>query len=320
MRPRDRDEAERIDEVLTHFDSHTRALPGIQDPVCRTVFLEQILESIHRVEFIRRGVLYRGDEPRVLDSRRADPASDLFDPIKGAAIRAREGNHDDACWLIFLFTHFGKHLNTKYGLIRDVYGALGKGPIWDWARTSTDPEAFRRWLAAKQETLRFDGVARYFGNHRKYLSLDPDSPGGTGKAVVTYVGWISPHGNHATLFGRAAEAGAEDQRRAFDVLYRSMNVVASFGRTGRLDYLSMIGKLGLAAIQPGSTYMTGATGPLIGARLLFGEAADKAKPKHIDGWLVELEAALGLEMGMQIIEDALCNWQKRPAEFSPFRG
>ena len=127
-------------------------------------------------------------------------------------------------------------------------------------------------------------------------------------------------GNHGELFGHAAEITAHDQRRTFDYLYRSMQEVASFGRTGRLDYLTMIGKLELAAIEPGSTYMTGATGPLTGARLLFGAAAEVARPKQIDGWLVELEAALGLEMGMQILEDSLCNWQKSPAEFIPFRG
>jgi len=320
MRPRDKEEAERIDVVLADFHVQTRPLPGIQDPARRAAFLEQLLESIHRVDYIQRGVLYRGDEPRLLDARRADPTSDLFNPMKGAALRAREGNHDEACWLVFLFTHFGKHLRTEYRLVRDIYGCLGEGPIWDWVRTSTDPEAFREWLATKQDTLENDGVGRHFGNHRKYISLDPNSPSGTGQAIVTYVGWVSPHGNHAALFENAAEIAAQDQRRTFDYLYRSMNVVASFGRTGRLDYLTMLGKLGLAAIQPGSTFMTGATGPLTGAKLLFGDAAEMAKPKQIDGWLVELEAALGLEMGMQILEDSLCNWQKSPAKFIAFRG
>src|SRR4051812_2858211 len=121
MRLRDRAEAARIDAVLTNFHLNTRPLPGIQDPANRECFVEQVLESIHRVDFIRRGVLFRGNEPRVLDARRTDPTSDLFDPIKAAAIRAREGDHDEACWLIFLFTHFGMHLRTKYRLLRDVY-------------------------------------------------------------------------------------------------------------------------------------------------------------------------------------------------------
>jgi len=154
MRPRDQAEAARIDAVLTHFHRNIRPLPGIQSGARRTAFLEQILESIHRVQYIERGVLRRGDEERQLAAQRLDPNSDLFDPIKGAALRAREGDHDEACWLVFLFTHFGKNLRTGYRLARDVYGAAGKGPIWDWARVSANPEAFRKWLAANRETLR----------------------------------------------------------------------------------------------------------------------------------------------------------------------
>ena len=61
--------------------------------------------------------------------------------------------------------------------------------------------------------------------------------------------------------------------------------------------------------------MQGSTGPLKGARLLFGENATSAA---LDPRLVELGAELGV--GMQVIEDALCNWQKSPDRFVPFRG
>ena len=61
------------------------------------------------------------------------------------------------------------------------------------------------------------------------------------------------------------------QDQVFDYLYRSMDAVASFGRMAKFDYLTMVAKLGLAPIEPGSTYMPGATGPLSGARLLFGK-------------------------------------------------
>jgi hypothetical protein len=82
----------------------------------------------------------------------------------------------------------------------------------------------------------------------------------------------------------------------------------------------MIGKLGLAPIEPDSTYMSGATGPLNGARLLFlgSPTANGATPRQLDRWLVELEAQLGV--GMQVLEDSLCNWQKSPDDFRRFRG
>jgi hypothetical protein len=277
------------------------------------VFLEQLIESIHRVEYI---VVIR---QRDVSSRRADPNDDLFDPIKAAVLKSRQRNHDEACWLAFLSVHFGKNRRSGWRLARDVYGALGHCLLWDWQRTSSNVAGFRRWLEANQNRLRQDGIARAFGNHRKYQSLDANSANGTGAAIASYVAWVHSHATHAQLFQAAAVAAGHDRRRTFDNLYRSMRSVASFGRTARFDYLTMIGKLNLASIEPGSTYMTGSTGPLAGARLLFtGDAHSAVAPNQLDAWLVDLEAALGV--GMQVLEDSLCNWQKNPDRFVPFRG
>ena len=70
-------------------------------------------------------------------------------------------------------------------------------------------------------------------------------------------------------------------RATFDYLYGSMDDVVSFGRTAKFDYLTMVGKLQLAPIEPGSTYMQGATGPYQGALLLFGGNA-RAKLSQSD--------------------------------------
>ena len=81
----------------------------------------------------------------------------------------------------------------------------------------------------------------------------------------------------------------------------------------------MIGKMGLAPIEPGSTYLQGATGPLLGARLLFGgRPGAKIERTKLETWLVDLGAQLGV--GMQVLEDALYNWQKSPSRFQGFRG
>lgn len=118
-----------------------------------------------------------------------------------------------------------------------------------------------------------------------------------------------------------ADIAGDQPRLVFDWLYRSMlKSVASFARTGTFDYLTMLGKMQLANIEPGSTYMTGATGPLSGARLLFGDTSKSLKPATLDAWLVDLESHLNIAFGMQVLEDALCNWQKNPRVFLPFRG
>ena len=65
--------------------------------------------------------------------------------------------------------------------------------------------------------------------------------------------------------------------------------------------------------------MHGATGPLAGARLLFtGDEMASIGPADLDAWLIALDS--DLDVGMQVLEDALCNWQKSPLEFVPFRG
>ena len=253
---------------------------------------------------------------RKISGRRGDPNDELFDPVKAALLRHDGGDVEEAFWLVFLFVQFGKNARGGWRYAREIYGRLG-GPLrWDWTATSVDPSAFRQWLDAHQEDLKREGVPGGFGNHRKYESLDAYSPNGTGATVESYVRWVGPPRTHQQLMADALEEAAGDSRTAFYQLYKSMKNIARFGRTARFDYLTMIGKLGLAPIEPGSVFMVGATGPAEGARLLFG--ARKAKLRDFDEWLVELGAHLGV--GMQELEDALCNWQKSPEKFVPFRG
>jgi Alpha-glutamyl/putrescinyl thymine pyrophosphorylase clade 3 len=313
VRTKDTKLAGQLASALQSFQQQKLPLPGIRSSACRDALIEQIIESIHRIKYIE---LMR---KRDISPLRPNPTSDLFDPLKAAVFHQRQGNLDEAFWLVFLSVHFGKNRRTGWRLARDVYGALGTAPVWDWARASASPQTFRRWLAANRATLQGgDGVARHFGNHRKYQSLDAYSASGTGAAVETYVRWVGAPRTHSQLIRDAQNAVGTDLRKVFDYLYKSMRAVASFGRTAKFDYLTMIGKLDLAPIEPGSTYMVGATGPLTGARLLFGQP--KAGAADLDSKLVQLDAYLKLRFGMQVLEDGLCNWQKSPAKFVPFRG
>lgn len=309
MRPRDREVARQLDAGMLAFEQYVRPLPGISDPTSRSAFREQLLESIHRVAFVKK------IQQRKLSRRRCDPSDELFDPLKAAILHRRDGDIEEAFWLVFLFVHFGKHGRAGWRYAREVYGRLGEGGRWDWPRTSAATDRFRIWLHNHRGELERDGVPRGFGNHRKYESLDALSARGTGAAVETYVTWVAPPRTHKELMDDAYERAGGNRRRAFDVLYQSMNAVASFGRTARFDYLTMVGKLGLALIEPGSTYLHGSTGPGKGARLLFGV---RERDADLDEWLLDLDRQLNV--GMQVLEDALCNWQKSPGEFVPFRG
>ena len=313
MRPGDRQLFQRIDLALISFHQEQRQLPGIRESAARHAFLEQVLESSGRVRYIE---VMRG---RRVSCRCSDPTDAMFDPLKAALLHQHEGTIDEAFWLVFLFVHFGKHARTGYRYAREVYGRCGESGLWDWATVSGDPGGFREWLDAHQGALRPRGG---FGNHRKRESLNAYSRRGTGSAVETYVRWVAPPRTHQQIVDRVVRQANGEPREAFDTLYESMNTVVTFGRTARFDYFSMIGKLGLAPIEPGSTYMKGSTGPIYGARLLFGGSKEaNLNAGELEQWIVDLEAHLNLgRFGMQVIEDALCNWQKSPDNFIPFRG
>lgn len=313
MRPRDRELAQQLEAGLLSFDQQRLPLPGISDSKVREVLIEQLLESVHRVTYVSM------IRQRNISERRADPNNELFDPLKAAMLHQRQGRIEEAFWMVFLFVHFGKHARAGWRYAREIYGRLGDAVRWDWVNTSADAASFREWLGAHQDELKRNGIPRGFGNHRKYQSLDAYSVNGTGAAVESYVNWVGPPRTHQELMEQACQQAEGDPRKAFDHLYLSMGAVVSFGRTARFDYLTMLAKLGLAHIEPGSTYVMGAIGPLMGARLLFGgEKTAALRPADLEAWLAELDTQL--QVGMQILEDALCNWQKSPGRFKPFRG
>lgn len=311
MRARDRARGRELDAALVAFNRQSHPLPGINNSARREALVEQLIESIRRVTYIE--VI----QNHGISELRADGASDIFDPLRAAALRREQGELDDAFWLVFLSVHFGKHRRAGWRLAGDVYGCLGVRRPWNWERISSDVAGFGRWIGAHQEDLKRDGVV-YFGNHRKYETLKPESYRGTASVFESYVNWIHPPRTHIELVQAGVDEVGNDPRDLFDYLYRSMNVL-SFGRTAKFDYLTMLGKLGLARIEPGTPYLHGSTGPVKGARLLFGpNQGAPVREEVLDARLVEL--GNHLHVGMQVIEDALCNWQKHPNRFVPFRG
>lgn len=299
-----------MSHALVRFAADDHPLPGLRDAAHRESFVEQLVESLRRIEYVHL------IERKHHGQERGDPSSELFDPLRAAVLAKRRGDFDEACWLVFLAIHCGKNLRCGWRLARLIYA--GGGRSWTWARVSAHPAEFSRWLAGHEAQLRPDG--RYgFGNHRKYETLDPQSARGTGYVVESYVRWVMVHGGHAGLLRHASDEAGGNPALAFDHLYHGINAVMSFGRMAKFDYLTMLSKLGLAEIEPGIPYMSGATGPVRGARLLFGARGGRPIPvRELD----RLTALLGrrLGAGMQAMEDSICNWQKSPGRFRPFRG
>lgn len=303
---------ETLSHRLLEFHRDVLPLPGVLGQNSASTRLEtltlQLVDSYRRVDHVAN-LRTRATK---LGRNCTDPVHDSFDPLKAAIRFQAEGLVEEAFWMVFLYVHFGKHPKSGWHYARTIYGQY-EDYRWNWGRVSTDVRGFRSWLYAHQDYFKCCYNLHGFGNHRKYESLDAYSNNGTGAVVQSYVNWIGPPRTHEQLVDKFIAEANGDPSEAFDALYHTMDCVCRFGRLARFDYLCMIGKLGLAAITPGTTYLKGASGPLRGARLLFGCGFTV---QELEEHLCELGVVLGL--GMQVLEDALCNWQKNPDEYQHY--
>jgi hypothetical protein len=246
-----------------------------------------------------------------MGSSRANPHHVNFDAERAVAYHVQNGNLEEAAWLVFLMTHFAKPAGSGWKRLIDVYGGLGT-ILWNWQTVRANPVAFKTWIAANWQQ-----VGGKFGNHRKYETLRPTASRSFGAILDSYIAWIGPQG-HVAHFGNTVRQTGNNPHTIFDTLYQEMNVL-SFGRLAKFDYLSTLGRYGIAPISAGSAYLDDATGPAAGACLLFdGNSNSGTKAAVLQTYMDELDGSLSV--GMTAMEDAICNWQKSPRYFVHFRG
>jgi hypothetical protein len=301
-----------LEQRLSGFEAVDGALNGVADPQHRSTFIEQVIDSVQRERYFHQ-LAARSYGPEVADPGRPE----AFHPVKAAVLHHRAGRFDEACWFLFLYVHFGKHRSAGWNWPRLVYGRFGSvaAEWWTWDAVFSDPLAFQYWLDASGPALRAEPGG--FGNHRKYLSLDAWSPTQTGAAVHGITAEIAAGGGtHQAWLGGLASA---DPEVTFDRVMQAVRRVPSFGRTAGFDYVTTLARLGFVTARAPHTYMSGATGPLSGTRLLFSASAGPGmSAREAQAALVRLADAL--QVGPEVLEDAVCNWQKDPARYVRFSG
>jgi hypothetical protein len=302
-RIKDQEKTEKLSGLLDEFSKDALPLVGLTTDARKEVLVAQIVDSIRRIEYLN-AVSVRSKSPNL-----HTPYSDSFDPFGGAAVLHKAGQTDEAYWLVYLATHFGKHKTDGWNLTEDIYGRLGQGSVWDWATVSQAPLALGQWLATVHPAQTRIGRSRRFGNHRKFETLKA-GPKGTGHAVATYIDWVAAHGSHDAMIKSVQAQVGQNPQEVFGFLYKDLDNVAKLGRLGKFDLLCNWSNLMIAPIFPDKAYIAGSTGPKAGARLLFGNGLG----------LRALECACSklsthLDVSPQVIEDSLCNWQKSPAKY-----
>lgn len=295
---------------LADFEAEQGDLPGIETDDARETLVAQIISSLRRIEFVHRLTTAKISEHRV------NPHDALFDPFKGAALLGRHGQIDEAVWLTFVGTQFGKHVIDGWKLASNVMGSFSKGPIWTKATYLGDKDGFDEMLQQNARTLDDWRSAGRYSNHRQYESRKPQH---LSKVFASFSAWQDEFGGFREKLQNIHQNRGQNPEEAFDGLFKSFSKVYGFGRLGTFDFLTMLGKLELAPISPGSVYLRGATGPLAGAKLLFfGSRNYPMSAANLEPKVDMLDDYL--QVGKQVIEDSLCNWQKSPRQFVYFKG
>jgi|GEM_PF-190365 len=298
-----------IDKFKTLKKSGTAGqLPGLSSAARIEALARHIVDSISQIDY------YHTFRRKSYSHNIIDPTQSHFDPLKAAVMQKRSGNIDEACWLVFLATHCGKHGKNGWSLTQKIYSGGKAGPLWDWSAISANPGAFRDWLLENQDYL----SGEKFSNHRKFQNVKLNCKRDMAETFRTYVAWIKNNGGWQAMLDKQKGKGPKE---LFQDLYHDMrrHHIKEFGRLGRFDYLTMLGDLGIVPIEPDSLYLQDSKndkrGPLKGARLLFdGNAKSKVPAKELEERITELNKYFDLPM--QVWEDALCNWQKNPDDYS----
>lgn len=302
--------------ALNNYENNNSKLIGLQSQAHYQTLSKQLIDSVRRIEYIS------AIGKRNISNLRRNPHSSMFDPLRAAWLFIADGDINEACWLIFLSTHFGKHKKYGWKLCADIYGGLGT-TIWTWDKVTSDYLSFETWFKTASLEMSREKETRRFGNHRKYESLRYDAKRPTHKVIQSYIQWIGGTNDHEARFLEAsAQLETCNPHVLFDNLYRSMKSVLSFGRTAKFDYLTMLAKFNIVDIDPLTLYLGGATGPKKGTNLLFyGKLSSNDSVNTLNNKINDLAQELPIgRLSSQVLEDALCNWQKSPDKYIYFGG
>jgi hypothetical protein len=309
------DEIEKLKVQLT-ANKTKLGLTGLDKQEKTENLAKQLLDSMRRVEYITYicTKTYTGNS--------ISPYSPIFDPYKLISNLIKIENHEEAYWLCFLTTYCGKNLKYGWSSLRTIYGGDKDTGVNNWQHATNNKAQFLNWLDDKCPSIKTE-----FGNHRKYETFKPTKGKGPRDVINSYLSLIesgsgSTTSSQVAFFKKCETTYGNDPEDLFDALYKKeASKILRFGRLSKFDYLTLLRKVGLIKIEPPEAYIGSSTGPKSGMSLLFLNNANISKPAS---WhKLKMNELKILDLGpikMQVLEDAICNWQKAPCIYKYFRG
>lgn len=306
--------------IITHLERATQLYQALQDyeqsthafsqPSQRqlTAFANHLVASERQAQYLTALAKRTLVTPTYWSTQRANPNSAFFDPVK-AILYWQNFDIAESLWLAFLLIHVGDspHLQlqdncqSQWQYLRLLYGNFSGAdqpnkPLLSWATMTVNPQVVVEWVRECQSNQ----ISFKFGKHRKYESIKQ-----LPQVVDSYGHWLADIGGVANLTNRAMQQDLSNEQR-FAHWYKTLNIYR-FGRLAKFEFLSLLGYLKVLPIKADHCYLTKATGPKRGAKLLFGHYITDLQLERL---AVQTAEAIGVDYA--VFEAALCHWQASP--------
>lgn len=207
-------------------------------------------------------------------------------------------------WVLYLATYFGKSNKSKWELFnRATFD--NSGSILLFENIQKDLDKYFKYLSSFNF---FDG--RTYSNHRKFTAKRLTGEKGVFESMEYFVKNIDQY--------------SVKNKMDFHSMYELAQKIPNFGRLAAFDFSSSLVKCGLDIEEPKSMYAEHSTGPLDALGLLLkltnNDSSYKSKIKlsfDLMKWFIENTRIF---MTGQVLEDAICNWQKNISTYVRYSG
>ncbi|WP_114751871.1 alpha-glutamyl/putrescinyl thymine pyrophosphorylase clade 3 protein [Pleomorphovibrio marinus] len=261
------------------------------------ILSRQTFDSIRRVQIYET---YR------LRAQRAVQVKETFIHTSNPFVLAQRSDLSisNRTWIVYLATYFGKSNKSHWELFNRASFRQDQTLI-KIEEILAELDNYFNYLLSFEF---FEGCS--FSNHRKYTAKKLTGYKGLFRSMEYFV-------NHINSY-------SPDNEIEFHDMYLTSQKIPNFGRLGGFDFTSALVKCRLNVKEPMSMYANHSTGPLDGLKLLLkftnnntSKASQIQLSLDLMDWFINNSKIF---MAGQVLEDAICNWQKNTSRYIRYTG
>ena len=213
-------------------------------------------------------------------------------------------SQNNRLWILYLAIYFGKSNQSGWELFNRATFDRKKS-IMLFQDIQKDLDKYFRYLASFDF---FEGCS--YSNHRKFTAKRLTGEKGVFESMEYFAENINQY--------------SFEHRNDFHSIYKTAQKIPNFGRLAAFDFASSLVKCGFDIAEPESMYGENSTGPLNAISLLLrltnGDSSQKAKLQLCSDLMEWFQKNSNIFMVGQVLEDAVCNWQKNSSTYIGYKG